>query len=208
MEQNFQRTIFIDIETAGLKLSDPIIEVAAVAVQSGTYRVIDSIDMKIEFEMKYLTNFKALGINKFSAETWAKYALPGKVAATKLALFFSRYATVEKQARKTGKPYTVAKLAGHHADSFDSPRLKHWFRQHRQFFPALQRSLCTEQKARWFFEDNPGLEPPRNYQLGTLSKHLALEHMPDHSALADTLATVDLARALAEFYRIGIQSAA
>jgi len=201
MENNYHRTIYIDIETVGLKISDPIIEVAAVAVETGTYRVIDTIDMKIEFAMKEITNFKALGVNKFSAEEWTKYALPSKIAAEKMALFFSQYATIEKTSRK-GNPYTVAKLAGHNANVFDTPRLKHWFKKHELFFPAMMRTLCTEQKARWVFEDNPDLQPPKNYQLGTLIEHLSLESQPDHTALADTLATVDLARALAEFTRI------
>jgi len=201
MEANYLRTIFLDIETAGLEIGDPIIEVAAVAVETGTYRVIDTIDMKIEFEMKDISNFKSLGINKFSAEAWAKYALPSKIAAEKLARFFSQYATIEKTSRQ-GKPYTIAKLAGHNANVFDTPRLKHWFQQHELFFPAMLRTLCTEQKARWIFEDNPDLQPPANYQLGTLIEHLSLDRHPDHTALADTLATVDLARQLAEFTRI------
>lgn len=203
MENNYHRTLYIDIETAGLEIGDPIIEVAAVAVETGTYRVIDTIDMKIEFEMKYITNFKALGVNKFSAEAWARYALPSKVAAEKLALFFSQYATIEKTSRK-GKPYMVAKLAGHNANVFDTPRLRHWFTKHELFFPAMMRTLCTEQKARWVFEDNPDLQPPKDYKLGTLIEHLSLPSQPNHTALADTLATVDLARELAEFTRITI----
>ena len=208
METNYHRTIFLDIETAGLAIDDPIIEVAAVAVESATYRVVDSIDMKIAFEMKYLTNFEALGVNKFSATEWAHYALPSEVAAKKLEIFFKKYATIEKAGKKSGKTYYIPQLAGHNSNAFDAPRVKHWFDKHECFFhPAMLRTLDTEQKARWFFADNPQLLPPENYQLGTLIQHLGLDCNPDHTALADTLATVDLAQALAEATRFAAAAA-
>lgn len=198
MENHFHRTIFIDIETAGLD-KEPIIEVAAVAVESATYRVIDTIDMKLEFEMRYISSYKALGVNKFSAEEWGRYAIPRDVAARKLSLFFRRHATVEKVGKKSGKEYLIPKLAGHNSNAFDAPRIRDWFDEHDEFFhPAMLRTLDTEQKARWFFEDNPQVREPENYQLGTLIKHFGLPSNPDHSALNDTLATVDLAHALAE----------
>lgn len=203
MENSYQRTIFFDIETAGLEMDAPIIEVAAIAVETGTYRVIDTIDMKIEFEMRYLTDYKALGINKFSAETWAKYALPGDVAAQKLDAFFRRYATEERISKKSGKPYYTARLGGHNSNAFDAPRIQRLFEKHDLFFhPGMLRTLDTEQAARWFFENNQGLQPPDNYQLGTLVKYLSLDVDPNHTALADTFATVDLARALAELNRV------
>lgn len=196
-------TIYFDIETAGLEIDAPIIEVAAVAVESATYREVSAIDMKIEFEMKNI-DYKALGINKFSAETWTKYAFPSEVAAQKLERFFSRYATVEKVSKKTGKSYTISKLAGHNSNAFDAPRIKNLFDKHELFFhPAMLRTLDTEQKARWFFEDNPGITQPENYKLGTLIKHLGITNVDaDHTALADTRATVELARSLAEFRQV------
>jgi len=211
MERFYSCTIYIDIETAGLGLGDPIIEVAAIAVETGTYRELDSIDIKLHFDMKRVTNFKALGINKFSADTWDKYALPQDVAAQKLDRFFKRYATVEKRAKNSGNSYTIAKLGGHASNAFDAPRIQHLFETHKLFFhPAMLRTLDTEQKARWFFEDNPGITPPENYQLGTLIDYLGLNNIanPDHTALADTRATVELARALAEFHRVTATSEA
>ena len=203
MKNSFHRTIYLDIETAGLDLEDPIIEVAAVAVESTTYHVVDSIDMKLAFETKHLSNFTALGINKFSAQKWEKYALPSDVAAKKLSLFFKRYATVEKTSRKSGKEYTIARLAGHNSNAFDAPRIKRLFDLHGLFFhPEMLRTLDTEQKARWFFADHPEIKPPANYKLSTLIEHLGIDCTPDHTALADTLATIDLAQALFEAHRL------
>jgi len=207
MENNYHRTIFVDVEPATEDPDGPLMEVAAVAVESATYRVIDTIDMKVEFEMRYLTDYKILGCNKFSAETWAKYALPEEVVAKKLAIFFNRYATVGKTSRKTGKDYYIPKLAGHNSSAFDAPRLKILFDKHGQFFhDEMLRTLDTQHKALWFFEDNPAVPQPDNYQLQTLTAYFGLAPFDAHSALPDARASVDLAYVLAESHRITAES--
>ena len=201
MENNFHRTIFIDIEALDEELDAPIMEVAAVAVESATYRFIDKIDLRVEFEMRHLSKFRYLGVNKFSPEEWSQYAIPGEDAAKKLSLFFNRHATVEKIS-KDGNNYTIPKLAGHNSDSWDAPRIEEWFKKHDCFFhKEMLRTRDTMQKAIWLFEDNPSIQPPDDYTLKTLAEHLQLDHKPTHRALSDCLATVDLARSLAEFYR-------
>ncbi|WP_168205254.1 3'-5' exonuclease [Bythopirellula goksoeyrii] len=202
------RTIYIDIESAGRARRAPIIELAAIAVESGSYRELDSIDMKLEFAMKE-ADPRFLGVNKFSPTVWEKYALPERDAAAKLAAFLRRHATTERTSPKTGKPYLVAQLAGFNSNRFDIPRLEQLFQRHKLFFPACRRSLCVMQKTQWFFEDNQALQPgPDNFSLAALADYFRLATQPDHTALSDVRATVELARLLAEFHRISATAAA
>jgi len=202
----YSRTIFVDIESAGLCSRSPIIQLAAVAVQSGSYKELDTIDMLIQFEMKDVKNLRSLGITKFSPSRWQQYAIPEQVAAEKFAIFLRRHSTVEKKS-KQGKVYRIARLAAHNS-AFDGRMLENWYKRLGIFYPATLRTLCTEQKARWFYEDNGGLVPPDNYQLVTLARHLQLQHQPDHTALQDIRATVELARVLAELSRIAVTAQA
>ena len=151
------KIIFYDIETGGLHFDAPIIELAAIAVQAGTYKELDTIDMKIEFSTKDPhVSMEALGVNKFSAEVWEKFSIPPADAAIKFAHFLREHGTVEKKS-ESGNEYSVAKLAGHNAQSFDSPFVMNWFKKHGPkskgqdpFFPALRLTLDTIQLADWF----------------------------------------------------------
>lgn len=197
--------VFVDIETGGLEFDSPIIEYAAVAVESGTYREIDSIDCKVQFEVTD-ANPKALRVNKFSPTLWEQYAIPEADAATKLALFLKRHATIEKNTAK-GKRYRIAQLAAHNAE-FDTSRLSAWFERLKLFFPASRRGLCTEQLAKWFVENRQELDPPYDYKLGTLAYYFSLDTVPNHSALADTRTAVELARKISHLGRVALASAA
>ena len=65
VETKSEQIIFYDIETGGLHFDAPIIELAAIAVEAGTYRELDSIDMKIEFSTKDPhVSMEALGVSQ------------------------------------------------------------------------------------------------------------------------------------------------
>ena len=197
--------VFVDIETGGLQFDSPIIEFAAVAVESGTYREIDSIDCKVQFDVAD-ADPKALGVNKFSPTLWEQYAIPEQDAAVKLSLFLKRHATNEKTTAKR-KRYRIAQLAAHNAE-FDVSRLSAWFESLDLFFPASRRGLCTLQLAKWFVETHQELDPPYDYKLGTLAYYFSLQTVPDHSALADTRTAVELARKISHLQRVPLSSAA
>lgn len=206
-----EKIIFFDIETGGLHFESPIIELAAIAVEAGTYQEIDTIDMKIEFSTKDPhVSMEALGVNKFSAEVWEKWSILKEDAAIKFAHFLREHAAVAKRS-SSGNEYTVAKLAGHNAQSFDSPLVLNWFKKHGPgnekgkdpFFPALRLTLDTVQLADWFFWTNPSLPQPENLKLETLAEYFGLSQ-PDHSALNDTRATVELARIISHYQRVGV----
>ena len=203
--------VYVDIETAGLHRRSPIIDVAAVAVEAASYRELDVLDMKVQFRMDNpYVDLDVLSVNKFSPAIWERYAIPPSRAAKNFSAFLMRHAT-EEHKNQDGKPFRVAKLAAHNAD-FDNTRLKSWCRKYlpksktkaRVFYPGSYLALCTVQKADWFFRDNQGLTPPENLKLETLARYFDLDHQPDHSALNDVRATIELARVIAELQRIGV----
>ena len=64
MEISKSRLVFVDIETAGLSHKAPIIELAAVAVESGSYQELDSLDIKVAFSTSDpAVNLESLGVN-------------------------------------------------------------------------------------------------------------------------------------------------
>ena len=210
-----ERIIFYDIETGGMHFDSPIIELAAISVEAGTYKELDTIDMKIEFSTKDPhVSMEALGVNKFSAGIWEKFSIPPADAAIKFAHFLREHGTVEKTS-KAGSEYKVAKLAGHNAQTFDTPFALNWFKKHgpksdgtkAPFFPALRLTLDTVQLADWFFWSNPSLPRPENLKLETLADYFGLSR-PDHSALNDIRATVELARIISEYQRVGVMAQA
>ena len=202
--------VFCDIEPAGPHRRAPIIEVAAIAVESGSYRELDSFDAKVQFDVNDpYVDVDALGVSKFSPTTWEQYALSPHIAARNFTAFLNRYA-VRLPRPKGATPIRVAKLAAHNAD-FDNTRLRSWCRRHlkktkgkRPFYPGSYLALCTVQKADWFFQDNQGITPPENLKLATLADYFQLKHRPDHKAINDVRATIELARTIAEFQRTGV----
>lgn len=198
--------VFTDIETAGLnRFQHPIIEIGAIAVEAGTWKELATFEFRIQFDVRK-ADPKALGVSKYSPSLWKRTALPPRVVAPKFSVFLRRYATVQCISRM-GKPFSVAQLAGHNAEAFDGPFLHTWYRRRKKFFPASRRVLCTKQMAMWFFELNQGLTPPENYKLGTLCRYFDLTE-PDHTALNDIRATVELARTISKLSLQGVSDIA
>lgn len=200
------KTVFIDIEPISKTLSSQPMEYAAVAVESGTYRVLDSIDCKIRFDTRD-ADPKMLGAGKWSPTIWEQFAIDELDAAMKLSQFLKRHATVEKTSSKTNKSYRVAQLAAHNAE-FDTSRLRSWFERLELFFPAARRSLCTEQLAKWFVEMRQDLAPPYDYRLSTLAVYFSLQTVPDHHSVNDALTAVELAQKIASFQDTSLSTAA
>lgn len=195
MERAPSRTVFIDIETYSARKTTSPIEVAAIAVDSGTYQVLDSIDIKISFDIKK-ARLKLLGVNKFSPTLWERFAISERQAATKLSLFLEQNATLARISKRTGNTYFVANVVAHNAE-FDLGRLTAWYKRLAMFLPASRRGLCTEQAARWYFQSNQHLVPPRDFKLATLAEYFSLPY-PDHTALGDATTCLALARTLAQ----------
>lgn len=182
--------VFFDLETGGLELEHPVIQIAAIAVQRG-WREVETFQRKIQFAVHRCTT-QALEVNSYDEETWAREAIPPLQAVTEFAAFLSKYKTVEFTSKRTGKPYKVARLAGYNSQTFDQPRILGLFKQCGQFFPADPRTLDVFQLALWALAfDGVTLA---DYKLGTVAKHLGLATDGLHDAMADVRLTIEVAK--------------
>ena len=205
-----ERIVFIDLETGGLmdvvagvvKIRKPVIQIAAVAVDSRLAEC-GRFETKISFDESDADAF-ALRKNGYDRDTWRRESVSPLVAAKRLIRFLRQHATVDRVS-SSGRIFQVAKLAAHNAERFDGPILFAWYehlaKKHPKdhlFFPASFSVLCTKQKAYWLFEDDKSLTPPEDFRLETLCRYFGVpfDERQAHEALYDVLATVDLYRAM------------
>ncbi len=189
-----ERLVVVDIETGGLESWRPILQIAAIALNSQLHE-LETFEAKLRFRRR-LVDPVALRKNNYSPELWRKSARPGRDVAADFAEFLRRHATVEISA-PGGQTYRVAQLVAHNA-AFDGTFLKAWFERMGLFLPGHFRLLCTIQRAAWLFCEDKLLTPPKDYSLGTLCEYFGVPLRADqaHDALNDARATVDLYRAM------------
>lgn len=196
-------TVFIDFETGGLKPDDPDIQVAAIAVDPD-WSEIDTFEEKIQFDPARADK-EALAINHYDPAVWVEHAKPEGVVVARLQRFLRKFSDLKKISKR-GKPYNVARIAGHNVAKFDADRLVALFKRHGQFCPAeCYRALDTVQLALWHYARDGAAKPPPDYKLTTLARHLNAECYIDdaHDALADCRLSIAVARAI--FQRTGGQ---
>jgi DNA polymerase III epsilon subunit-like protein len=188
-----QPLVFFDLETGGLAPSHPDIQVAAIVVQN--WREVEIYEAKIEFDVS-TADAEVLAMNSYDHEAWAKHAIPEAQVVKELGEFFRRHASVQMISAR-GKAYMLARLAGHNALGFDSPRLSAMFKRHNAFLPAdAYRPLDTLQLAWWrAWLTN---KPPPSFKLAELCAFhdVKLPQSEAHDALSDVRATIWLARTL------------
>ena len=188
------QVVFVDIETAGLEIHRPIIQIAAIAVEEGFHEV-EHFETKIRFDESQACP-DALRKNHYRRAEWKRTAVAPRKAAWSFAAFLRRHASVDVYRRDLSL-FHVAQLASHNSQ-FDGPFLKVWFERLDIFMPASYRVFCTLQRAYWFFHEHPQLPPPDDYRLGTLCEYFGVPLHPHdaHDAMADVRATVGLYKAI------------
>ena len=192
-----QRIVYFDLETGGLDTRHPDIQLAAIATEDLVE--IDVFEAKIEFDAAK-ADPEALKINSYDEKRWQKQAQPERIVVATFAAFLNKHATLERVAKGSGRPYKVARLAGHNVLSFDAPRLLALFKRHGAFLPAdAFRPLDTLQLASWSAA-RLGIEPT-NYKLSTLCETFGIDTAGAHDALADVRMSLDLTRTLFEKLR-------
>ena len=188
------RIVFFDLETGGLDpAKHPIIQIAAIAVDE-QLNELATFEAKIDFDTDE-ADPKALEVNSYTREVWVEQSRPAWQVCGNLSEFLEDFADVQMTS-KAGKPYRVAQLIGHNADSFDGPFLQAWYRRLNQFMPAAFRTLCTYQKAMHYFHDRPDLPRPENFKLESLCKYFNVPLSDAHDAMADVRATLGMYRAI------------
>lgn len=198
------RLVFVDIETAGLQVWRPIIQIAAIAVDNA-FHELECFEEKIQFDESQAVK-RSLHKRHYNRHRWQTEARRDKDVAVDFGAFLARHATVETLSAR-GKPFVVAQLVAHNA-SFDAPFLRAWFERLGLFFPGTYRVFCTLHRAMWLFHEDRTLTPPDDFRLGTLCEYFGIALPPDqaHDALADVRATVALYRAMNFIMTRNIQS--
>lgn len=195
-----EAVVFVDIETGGLEFTRPIIQIAAVAIDSN-FHERETIELKIAFDYQE-ADPNSLPFSKFNPRVWRREALPPRHAARQFAAFLRRHATFEVISRE-GRSYQLAQLAGHNAERFDGPFIHAWYRRQQVFCPARYMTLCTKQKALWLFKEDKSLAPPKDFKLGTLCEYFDVRLRKDeaHDAFVDVRVTVKLYQAMCDHQR-------
>ena len=188
--------IFFDLETGGLEDYNPDIQIAAVAAGKD-WTEIETFERKIRFNASDCDS-KALELNHYDAVVWEKEAKPENIVVREFSDFLKRHSTIEMVSKRTGAPYSVARLAGHNAQTFDGPRLKRMFERWKQFLPAHPQVMDTVQLALWTLEGSES--KPSSNKLSALAEYLGLPATGQaHDALADVRMCVAVAKGLSGY---------
>lgn len=183
--------VFFDLETGGVEDHHPNIQIAAIAVDR-KWNELSSFEQKISFD-EAAADPEALRINSYEPELW-RTARPEGVVMQEFCRWLEGFRSVEKVSARTGRPYRVARLAGHNVARFDHPRLLTACQKNDLFLPACFYVLDTFQLAAWYFD---GLDEwPENLRLGTLCGHFGIQTAELHDAMADVRANIELAKVL------------
>jgi len=121
------------------------------------------------------------------------FASPGETVA-KFSRFLFPHLCIEMVSARTGRPYSVAKMAGYNALTFDWPRLKSLYGQ--TFLPCSYHVRDVLQRAMWWFDEHSEAERPKNLKLGTVCEYFSIMKPGAHDALVDVRLTAALARRL------------
>lgn len=185
--------VYFDLETGGLTECHPDIQLAAVAMDGD--RELGTFERKIRFDIR-AADPDALQMNHFRLEVWLREAYEESLVAREFAEFLSDYKAIEMISKRSGRAYSVVRLAGYNAASFDGPRLQRMFRRHDVFLPAHPQVMCVMQRALWWFQET-GFRP-ESMKLGDVCEFFGVPLEGAHDALADVRATARLACALKE----------
>ena len=188
--------VMFDLETGGLEIERPILQIAAIAVDRQLDE-LDTFDVKIRFDERAACPDALRRVHYRRAE-WKRSAVSPKKAAWAFARFLRRHASVEVL-REDLTTFRVAQLASHNSQ-FDGPFLSAWFDRLGVFLPASYRAFCTLQRAYWLFHEHPQLPVPDDFRLGTLCEYFRVPLNPAdaHEAMADARAALAVYRAIVE----------
>ena len=179
--------VVVDIETGGLELHHPIIQIAAIVFRPNTGDIVDEFQTKIQFDVADCDE-EALKINHYTSEAWGD-AIPLQDAITALRDLFKKFAVLPRKSKK-GWKYNVALACGYNS-RFDQERIFHRAKQFNIFLPVDPRFLDVMQLAMWKMD----LE---SYKLEEIAKHFGIETEGAHDALVDVKITAQVMQKVRE----------
>lgn len=174
--------IVFDIETGGLQMHHPVIQIAAF---DGT----DTFERKIQFDPAKC-DATALKLNHFTTEAWTD-ALHEGVVVEEFSEWLRLRANIPMISKRTGSYYTVARLAAYNA-GFDGPRLTAMFARQAAFLPAHPIIMCVMQRFLWWLHETG--TPAENVKLSTAAVALGIVTDSAHDALADVKTAYEVMR--------------
>lgn len=183
-------TVYFDTETGGIEPARPTIQLAAVAMENGVE--LGAFEQNIAFN-EADADPTALAMNHYTPQAWVN-AVPPRACAAKFAAWLRPYQTVTLTSKRTGQPYTVARLAGYNALTFDLPRLRAMF--DGAFFPCEYLVRDVLQRALFWFDERPNVPRPENFKLSTVCEAFCISTDGAHGALADARMSAELHRRL------------
>ena len=178
--------VFFDLETGGLELDHPIIQLAAIATDENGVE-LSSFNKLVQFD-EATADPGALIINHYDPDRWAAEAIPQADAVKQFSRWLDGFKSIERIAKTTGRPYYVARLAGYNAAVFDQPRLRKFFGA--SFLPAYNHVLDVKYLADWYFHER-GVEV--SLRLANVAALLGITVEKAHDALSDVRATAAVA---------------
>lgn len=192
--------VYFDLETGGVEMHHPIIQLAALAVDFESGIEIARFNRRLTFKVEECDP-EALRINQYSPEKWVD-AQPSHVVVMEFQDFLNKRRWVPQVSKRTGKSFSVAKCGGYNSEGFDMPRLKRFFADHGMFLPAHMRTLDVLQLADWYFHIYPE-QRPADTKLLTVCQHFGLDFKESeaHDAMNDVIYTAALAHGLKELMR-------
>lgn len=173
-------TIYFDYETGGIEPHHPNISLAAIAIRDGIE--IESMHLRIQFD-EQLAQPEALAINHYDKALWDAEAVSEQLATKRFSDFLSRHKSLTLTSARTGRPYSVARLAGYNSASFDGPRANAMFDRHGMFPPFRRPTLDVLQLVLQHFDTN-GISLVNN-KLSTVAEFFGIPTDNAHDALAD-----------------------
>ncbi|HEX6824763.1 MAG TPA: 3'-5' exonuclease [Nitrospiraceae bacterium] len=187
--------VFFDLETSGLKETSEIIQIAAVAVRSTDFTVLEPRFHRRVFFDEENAEPRALEINHYDKALWDETATS---IYTALRDFYdwltnNRFKTVAMTSARGGR-YWIAQLAGYNSQEFDAKRLRAAHENAGLFYPAHYRTLDVMQMAGWSFVGLP--DQPTSLKLTDVCDFLHIPVGNAHDAKADVDLTVEVARKL------------
>ena len=184
--------VFFDTETGGLLHKHPTIQLAAIAVGTD-WKELETFESKIAFDAA-TADPEALAMNHYDETAW-RGASSERDVVLRFGAFLSRHRSIELTSKRTGNPYTVARVGGHNVVGFDLDRVAAMFKRHEQFFPVDFRSvLDTRYGSGWYFEARE--KQPENFRLTGIAAFFGIDTAGAHEALTDVRLSIEVAKRL------------
>lgn len=183
--------VIFDLETGGLDLHHPIIQIAAVAVNE-QFVEVGHYEAKLAFDPSKCDP-QALQMNCYNEATWKAEQIPPITAVLGLNEFLKKHSALEFKS-KAGTHYKVARGAAYNAP-FDAPRLQALFREHGKFLAMSPQVMCIMQLAMWAEFDMKNDTLP-SYKLSQVCERFWIEAEGAHDALADCRLAAEVLRDL------------